>query len=68
MHIWTTWKFPIVMSAITTFVVTFVLVSLNYGFGEHFIYYWMRSWAVASTMVAMSIRYLGPVIRKRLES
>jgi tellurite resistance protein TehA-like permease len=60
------WKFPIAMSVVTTFAVTFVLVSINYGYGEYFFWYWMRSWAVAGLMVACSIRYLGPRIARMI--
>jgi hypothetical protein len=61
---WIKWRFPMAMSAVTTFVVTFVLVSMNYGYKENFFYYWMRSWLVASAMVAMSIRFVGPKIQQ----
>jgi hypothetical protein len=64
---WSAWKFPLVMSALTTLVVTFVLVSINYGFGPSFVFLWMRSWLVAGCMVALSIRFVGPRVRKWLD-
>jgi hypothetical protein len=54
------------MSAVTTFAVTFVLVSINYGYREYFFWYWMRSWVVAGVMVACSIRYVGPLIARMI--
>lgn len=60
-------KFAFLMSSITTFFVTFVLVSINLGFKENFIFVWMRSWAIACAMVATSILFLAPQINKYLE-
>jgi hypothetical protein len=60
------WKFPIVMGGVTTFFVTFVLVAVNYGFRHGFFPVWMRSWLIAGSLVAMSIRFVGPVIRRWL--
>ena len=58
------WKFAIAMSIVTTFFVTIVLVGVNVGFNEQFPKVWLRSWAIAATMVALAIRFLAPVIKK----
>jgi hypothetical protein len=50
----------------TTFFVTFVLVAVNLGFTERFLFVWMRSWAIAAGMVALSILFVAPKIRKFL--
>lgn len=59
-------KFSALMSLVTTFFVTFVLVSINVGFNEFFIYIWMRSWLIAFVLVGLSILYLAPVIKSYL--
>lgn len=59
-------KFSALMSLVTTFFVTFVLVSINVGFNEFFIYIWMRSWLIAFILVGLSILYLAPVIKSYL--
>jgi hypothetical protein len=59
-------KFAFIMSAITTFFVTFVLAAINLGFTNLFILVWMRSWIIAWIMVCLSILYLAPQIRKWL--
>lgn len=60
------WEFPLLMSAVTTFIVTFVLVSVNFGFRDGFFAIWMRSWGIAGVLVALSIRFVGPVLRRWL--
>lgn len=57
-------KFAVVMSAVTTFFVTLVLILVNYGFVKGFFFIWMRSWFIACTMVTMAILYLAPLIRR----
>lgn len=59
-------KFAILMSSITTFFVTFVLVSVNLGFQASFLFVWMRSWAIATVMVSLSIMFLAPILNKYL--
>ncbi|MEN9638269.1 MAG: hypothetical protein RLZZ262_137, partial [Bacteroidota bacterium] len=39
---------------------------VNYGFRHGFFPVWMRSWLIAGSLVAMSIRFVGPVIRRWL--
>jgi hypothetical protein len=59
-------QFALLMSSVTTFFVTFVLVAVNLGFTERFLFVWMRSWAIAAAMVALSILFVAPKIRKFL--
>jgi Protein of unknown function (DUF2798) len=60
-------KFAAIMSLVTTFFVTLVLVSVNLGFTETFIFVWLRSWFIAFVLVGLSILFVAPVIRKYLE-
>lgn len=57
-------KFAFVMSAVTTFFVSLVLILVNYGYEEGFFFIWMRSWFIAFVMVTLSILYMAPIIRK----
>jgi Protein of unknown function (DUF2798) len=62
----TDFQFAILMSVLTTFFVTFVLVAVNLGFTDRFLFVWMRSWAIATVMVALSILFVAPKIRQFL--
>jgi hypothetical protein len=58
--------FALLMSSITTFFVTLVLVSINLGFTDNFLTVWLRSWLIATVMVSLSILFVAPQIRKLL--
>ena len=60
-------KFAILMSLITTFFVTFVLVTINIGYKENFTIIWLRSWLIAFILVGLSILYISPLITKLLK-
>lgn len=60
-------KFASLMSVITTFFVTFVLVSVNLGFTDAFFFVWMRSWLLAFVLVALAILFVAPRVRAFLE-
>lgn len=60
----TDFKFAFMMSAVTTFFVSLVLILVNYGYEEGFFFIWMRSWFIACIMVTLSILYLAPIIRR----
>jgi hypothetical protein len=59
-------KFAIIMSFITTFFVSIVIVFVNIGFNENFVFIWLRTWLIAFVLVACSILFLAPKIRKFL--
>ena len=59
-------KFASLMSLVTTFFVTFVIVLVNVGFTEKFFIVWMRSWLIAFVLVGLSILYIAPIIRDYL--
>ncbi len=59
-------KFASLMSLVTTFFVTFVIVMVNVGFTEKFFFVWMRSWLIAFVLVGLSILYVAPIIREWL--
>ena len=57
-------KFAILMSLVTTFFVTFVLVSVNIGITDKFLFIWMRSWLIAFVFVGLSILFVAPKIKQ----
>jgi len=59
-------KFASLMSLVTTFFVTFVIVMVNVGFTDKFFLVWMRSWLIAFVLVGLSILYIAPIIRDYL--
>jgi hypothetical protein len=59
-------KFASLMSLFTTFFVTLVIVLVNMGFVKGFFFVWMRSWFIAFVLVALSILFVAPMIRKFL--
>jgi hypothetical protein len=59
-------KFATLMSLITTFFVTLVVVLVNMGYKEGFFFVWMRSWFIAFVLVGLSILFVAPEIRKFL--
>lgn len=59
-------KFAALMSFITTFLVSLVIVSVNLGLvlgWRRFLFVWMRSWVIAFAMVFVAILFLAPRIR-----
>lgn len=52
------------MSAVTTLVISFTLVSLNIGFSERFLPIWLRSWGIAFIIATFSILFVGPQVQR----
>lgn len=61
-------KFATIMSLVTTFFVTLVLVTVNLGFKDNFLFVWMRSWLIAFILVGLSILFVAPKIRQYLNN
>ncbi|MBC7862868.1 MAG: DUF2798 domain-containing protein [Bacteroidia bacterium] len=57
-------KFAVIMSVATTFIVTLVLVGINVGFTEAFLFSWLKNWSIAAFIVCLSILFIAPLIRK----
>ena len=60
-------QFSFTMGFVVTSYVTFVLVAVNVGFGEKFLFVWLRSWLIAFVLVSLSVLFLAPKIRKFFE-
>lgn len=59
--------FAATMSFITTFFVSFVLVTVNLGFRPAFLFVWLRTWGIAFVMVTLAILFLAPRIRRMFQ-
>lgn len=57
-------KIVSVIAIVVTSYITFILMALNLGFTNMFLQVWLRSWAIAATLVFLSILFVAPVIRK----
>ena len=56
--------FALIMGLVTSMIVSFTLVSVNVGYNERFLPVWLRSWAVAYSLVVPAILLLGPQVMK----
>ncbi|NOU39036.1 MAG: DUF2798 domain-containing protein [Ferruginibacter sp.] len=59
--------FAFVMAIIVTSYISFILVAVNAGFHNNFIFIWLRSWLIAFVIAFFSLLFVAPVIRKKLK-
>lgn len=59
--------FALIMGMITTCIISFVLISINLGFGEKFISTWLKSWLLAYLFAVSSILIIAPRVEKILD-
>ncbi len=57
------WVLVITTASLVTFYISFVLVAINAGIKENFLFIWMRSWLCAFLLAVPSLRYVGPSVR-----
>jgi hypothetical protein len=51
------------MGIITTCIISFSLVALNYGFRAGFLKVWLRSWSVSYILAVLVIFFVGPWVQ-----
>jgi hypothetical protein len=56
--------FALIMGFITTCIISFSLVTVNAGFGPHFIKIWLRSWLIAYIIVIPVLLFLAPKVQR----
>ena len=56
--------FAIIMGIITTGIISFTLISINFGFGPTFAAIWFRSWSLAYIVAIPVILIVGPKVQK----
>ena len=59
--------FAAVMGAITTALVSFTLVVVNYGFNEGFVVRWLRSWLISYSVAVPAILLIAPHVQLLLK-
>jgi hypothetical protein len=59
--------FALIMGVITTAIISFTLVSINVGFGPHFVSVWLRSWLIAYLVVIPAILFIAPRIQAMVD-
>lgn len=55
--------FALLMGIVTTGIISFTLIGLNVGFGQHFWKTWLRSWGIGYVVVVPAILLIGPRIQ-----
>ncbi len=55
--------FTFIMGIITTCIISFSLVALNYGFRTGFLKVWLRSWSVSYILTVLVIFFVGPWVQ-----
>ncbi|WP_300977160.1 DUF2798 domain-containing protein [Flavobacterium sp.] len=60
--------FATVLALIITSYVSFITTWVNIGFGKQFLFIWLRGWSIAFVLVAFSILFLAPIVRKKIYS
>jgi hypothetical protein len=56
--------FALLMGIVTTGIISFTLIGINLGFVPSFVKIWLKSWAMAYTVVVPAILLIGPKIQK----
>jgi hypothetical protein len=59
--------FALAMGVVTTGLISFVIISVNLGFTEHFARQWLRSWSIAYAIVIPAILMIGPRVQAVVE-
>ncbi|MEK1886964.1 MAG: DUF2798 domain-containing protein [Phyllobacterium sp.] len=59
--------FALSMGVVTTGIISFVLLALNFGFAEGFALTWLRSWTIGYAIVIPTILLVGPRLQTRLD-
>jgi hypothetical protein len=60
--------FALIMGIVTTGIISFTLISINIGFTEMFFAIWLRSWAMAYSVVIPAILILGPQVQRLVDT
>jgi hypothetical protein len=59
--------FALSMGVVTTGIISFVILSLNFGFTDRFVAAWLRSWAMAYAIVIPAILLIGPRVQAKVD-
>lgn len=59
--------FALSMGVVTTGIISFALLALNFGFTPGFAVKWLRSWSVGYLIVIPAILLVGPQLQARID-
>jgi hypothetical protein len=59
--------FALAMGVVTTGIISFVILALNFGFSGEFVHAWLRSWAAAYAIVIPAILLIGPWVQEKVD-
>jgi hypothetical protein len=59
--------FALSMGIVTTGIISFALLALNFGFSDRFLATWLRSWALGYVIVIPAILLVGPQLQRRID-
>jgi hypothetical protein len=59
--------FALTMGVVTTGIISFTILSLNFGFTDGFAQRWLRSWSTAYAIVIPAILLIGPRVQARID-
>lgn len=54
----------LIMGFITTDIISFILISINMGYTDHFFRRWLKSWSMAYAIIVPVIYFIGPKVQK----
>ncbi len=58
--------FAVAMGAVTTGIISFVILAINLGLSTGFVAVWLRSWATGYAIVVPAILLIGPRVQARV--
>ena len=59
--------FALTMGAVTTGIISFIIIALNLGFTDQFARLWLRSWGIAYAIVIPAILTIGPRVQAGID-
>lgn len=59
--------FALMMGVVTTGIISFVLIALNFGFVPGFAQVWMRSWGTGYVIAIPAILIIGPRLQREID-
>ncbi|MGQ3081357.1 MULTISPECIES: DUF2798 domain-containing protein [Alphaproteobacteria] len=59
--------FALLMGVVTTGIISFSLLAINFGFPTNFVAKWLRSWAVAYAIVIPAILLISPRLQAQVD-
>lgn len=59
--------FALLLGMLTTGIISFVILALNFGFSDKFPQVWLRSWGIAYVIVIPTILIVGPRLQAQID-